>query len=144
MSSFILVTSNWAATSGNVPSDMCAQKRLKPACASAQADKSHRCPHKKKLCITAIQKCAQWRFWSDCANAKLIWILTGRTCPEVRFLTSRFNIRQDHHIARSRCWSVGRKGTYSTFCIGSLSLQRFQSFLHFFKLYRRTTQIHVQ
>ena len=26
--------------------------------------------HMKKLCNSAILKCAQWRFWSDCANAQ--------------------------------------------------------------------------
>ena len=26
--------------------------------------------HKKKLCILGYPKCAQWRFWSDCANAQ--------------------------------------------------------------------------
>ena len=26
--------------------------------------------HTKKLCILGYPKCAQWRFWSDCANAQ--------------------------------------------------------------------------
>ena len=49
---------------------------LKSACASAQSDQSIDCPH-KKLCILGYQKGAQWRFWSDCANAQadlnLLW-----------------------------------------------------------------------
>ena len=38
-----------AATSENVPSDMCAQRRLRSACATAQADQSLRCPLKETL-----------------------------------------------------------------------------------------------
>ena len=35
----------WATLWENVPSDMCAQRRLKSACASAQSDQSLHCPH---------------------------------------------------------------------------------------------------
>ena len=36
-----------------------------------------------------LSKCAQWRFWSDCANTQAIWIFAVRTCPKVRFLIVR-------------------------------------------------------
>ena len=38
----------------------------------------------KKLCILMFPKCAQWRFWSDCAMRSLIWIFARRKCPKVR------------------------------------------------------------
>ena len=39
----------WAVTWENVPSDMCAQRRLKSACASVQSDQNRRCPHEETL-----------------------------------------------------------------------------------------------
>ena len=36
-------------TWGNVPSDICDQRRLRSACASAQSDRSLRCPHEETL-----------------------------------------------------------------------------------------------
>ena len=41
----------------------------KSACASANSDQSSLSAWKKKLCRFGYWKCAQWRFWSDCANA---------------------------------------------------------------------------
>ena len=41
-----------------VPSDMCAQRRLKSACASAQSDQSLRCPREENLYILGFPKCA--------------------------------------------------------------------------------------
>ena len=38
-----------AATSENVRSDKCAQRRLRSACSSAQSDQSLRCPHEETL-----------------------------------------------------------------------------------------------
>ena len=40
----------------------------------------------KKLCVLGYPKCAQWKFWSDWANAQTILRLT---CRKVRFLTLR-------------------------------------------------------
>ena len=48
---------------------MCARRRLKSTCASAQSDQSLRCPH-KKVSILDYPKCAERRFYSDCANAQ--------------------------------------------------------------------------
>ena len=50
---------------------MRAQRRLKSACASAQSDQRLRCPLEGTLPHWLFKKCAQWRFWSDCANA--VW-----------------------------------------------------------------------
>ena len=58
-----------AATFENVPSVMCAQRRLKSDCASLQPDQSHRCPHEETL-HPGYPKYTQGRFRSDCANAQ--------------------------------------------------------------------------
>ena len=58
-------------TWGNVPSDICAQRRLKSDCASAQSDLSLRCPHKEILgpwlsrmhpvkILLRLRECAGW------------------------------------------------------------------------------------
>ena len=44
--------------------------------------------HMKKLCILGYPKCAQWRFWSDCANAQadptLCWAhMSEGTCSDI-------------------------------------------------------------
>ena len=39
----------WAASWQNQQSGMCAQRRLRSACASAQSDQSLRCPHEETL-----------------------------------------------------------------------------------------------
>ena len=43
------IFSKWTATTENVPFDICAQQRLKPACASAQSHQSPHCPHEETL-----------------------------------------------------------------------------------------------
>ena len=61
----------WTATSGNVPSDKCAQRRLKSACACAQSDQSICCMHEDtlhpwlfKMCqvkiLIRLCECAGW------------------------------------------------------------------------------------
>ena len=97
----------WAATSENVPSYMCTQRRLEN-CASAQSfEQSLCCPHEeifhvrmKKLCILRYPKCALERLWSDYAFTaqmhSLIWIFAGRTCPKVRFLILRLKLWFTH------------------------------------------------
>ena len=47
---------NLSATWENIPADMCAKRRLKSACASAQFDQSLRCPREGTL-----HHCTQWR-----------------------------------------------------------------------------------
>ena len=39
----------WTVTLENIPFDMCAQRRLKSACASAQSDQNLCCPHEETL-----------------------------------------------------------------------------------------------
>ena len=50
---------------GLITSDMCAQRKLRSACASAQTDQSLRCPHVKNFASLRMRR--------------LIWIFTGRT-----------------------------------------------------------------
>ena len=67
----------------NIPSDMCDQRRLKSACASAQLDKSLRCPH--------VETLHPWLHVSIMRTVRrLIWIFAGRACPKIRFLSLRF------------------------------------------------------
>ena len=58
----------WAAMWENVPSAMCAKRRLKSASASAGSDQSSLFAWRK--CSLGYRKWAQWRFWPDCANAQ--------------------------------------------------------------------------
>ena len=68
----------WAATSENVPSNICAQRRLKSACASAQSDLSLQCPHEETLYLwlsklRPMKILYRLREWMH----RLIWILAG-------------------------------------------------------------------
>ena len=82
-----------AATSENVPPDMCAQQRLISACASAQSEQSLRCPHEDTR-VSCYPKCAEWRFWSDYADLNLHWAhMSEGTFPDVAVHMLRdFNI----------------------------------------------------
>ena len=55
----------WAATSGNVPSHMCAQRRLRSALVRSPISDLV-----VRMEILGYPKCAQWRFRSDCTNAQ--------------------------------------------------------------------------
>ena len=44
----------------------------------------------KKHCIIGYLKCAQWRFWWDCADGQVDLNLRWRTCSNMHFLTFRF------------------------------------------------------
>ena len=75
-------------TPENIPSDMCTQRRLKSACASAQSDQS--------LCSPLEETLHPWqakmhREDSDqtARMRRLIWIFSGNTYPKLRFLTLR-------------------------------------------------------
>ena len=76
---------NRAATSENVPLDMCPPPLPTPSKALDQT------VHMRSLikifpgCILYsqgcnISSCGQWRLWSDCAKVRLIWVFTGYTC----------------------------------------------------------------
>ena len=67
-----------ADTWENRPSDMCAQRRLKSACASAQSDQSLRYPHEDTL-YSGYPKCTQWKSDQTARMRSLIWIFPGRT-----------------------------------------------------------------
>ena len=62
----------WAAKWESVPSDICANRKLKTACASALWHSLIRvfAIRMRKLCILGYPKCAQWRVWSHCTNAQ--------------------------------------------------------------------------
>ena len=68
----------WASTSKKVPSDMCAQRALKPACASMQSDQSLHCPLDKTASLT-IQNTSSKDSDQTARMRRLIWIFAGRT-----------------------------------------------------------------
>ena len=99
-----------AAAWENVLSDICAQRRLKSACASAHSDQSLRCPHKETL--------HPWLFNAPSEDSdqtarmrRLIWIFAGRTCSKGRFLTSPL-------IWFSECevWEQGKRNNFRHLC----------------------------
>ena len=55
----------WAWTQGNVPSEICAKRRLKPDCAFAQIHQSFCCPREQTLCPLLF------KMWSDYANTQV-------------------------------------------------------------------------
>ena len=65
-SRFMTAASTWE----NLTSDICAQRKLRSVCKSTQSDQSLRCPHEETLHPSHVSKCAQWRFWSDCAHVR--------------------------------------------------------------------------
>ena len=76
-------TSLWAATWVNVPTYMCAQRKLKSACASRSLTRV--CVvRRKKHCSLGYPMYAQ-----TARMHRLIWIFSGHKYPKVRFLTLR-------------------------------------------------------
>ena len=59
----------WSVVWENRPLDICAQRRLRSACASAQADQSLRCPL-EETSDPFLSKERQRRLWADSANAQ--------------------------------------------------------------------------
>ena len=98
-----LYDKKWAETWENVLSEIRVQRRFKSSCASAETDQSSLSAWKKR-CIHGYPKCAQRRFWSDCAYAQdglnLLWAhkSEGRFSDVVahmdRYLTQ--NITEDN------------------------------------------------
>ena len=72
----------------NVRSDMCAQRRLKSACAFAQSDQSSLSAW-RNFASLAIQNASSEDSDQTARMRRLIWIFAGRTCPKLRFLTLR-------------------------------------------------------
>ena len=77
----------WAIKPESIPSDMCAQRRLKLACASAQANQSLRCPHEENFASIASQNAPSEDSDQTGRMHRLILIFAERACPEVPFLT---------------------------------------------------------
>ena len=99
----INVRVHWASTWENVPSDVFVQRRLKLACAFSRSDQSLRCPHEETF-ILGYPKCAQWRFWSDCANAQADLNLRWAHMSEGTFsgveVPLFFSTTQGHHMPK--------------------------------------------
>ena len=74
--------------------------------------------HRKKHRILGYPNCAQWRFWSDCANAQADLNLRWAHMSEVRFLILRlryFLKMRDRHFAFSVSDELGK---YQTSILG--------------------------
>ena len=78
------IASIWAWE--NVPSDMCAQRRLRSACAFAQSDLSLRCSHEEIL-NPWIQDASSEDSEQTARMRRQIWIFAWRSCPKACFLT---------------------------------------------------------
>ena len=74
----------WARTFENVPSCMCAQRRLKSACASAYSDQCLCCPP-EEIMHPWLSKMRPEKIFMR----RLIRIFACRTYPRVRFLSMR-------------------------------------------------------
>ena len=102
-STLLLIWNVWAKTWENVPFDVCTQRRLTSACASAQSDQSIRCPHEETLQPSADSD-------QTARMCRLIWIFAGRTCPKVRFLMLRLISEKAHADTEGmpvrRVWSL--------------------------------------
>ena len=77
------IWSKWAGTWENLPSYMCAQQRLKSACASAQSDQCLRCPHEEAL-HPWLSEMRPVKILIRPRMSRLIGIFAGRTCTKVR------------------------------------------------------------
>ena len=71
---------------------MCAQRRLRSACASAQSDQSSLSAW-RNFASLAIQNPPSEDSDQTAQMRRLIWIFSVRTCPKVRFLTLRLIIK---------------------------------------------------
>ena len=130
----ILSSIIWVAMWEIVPSDMCAQRRLRSACAFAQSDQSLRCPH-EEICILSYPMCVQRRFsrCSDCANVQAdlnfrwVHIFEG-TFPDIAARTISYTRPLFHNHIYPKCsdrqpWanSVGPDQTPQNAASGSWS-----------------------
>ena len=78
----------WAATSEIVPSNMCAQQRLKSACAIVQPDQSFSCLNEKTFASLTIQNAPMEDSDQNARMRRLfLKFFAGRICPQVHFLT---------------------------------------------------------
>ena len=77
----------WATTTENVPSDMCAQLRLKSAGTSAQS--GFTLFVWRNLVSLAFRNAPSEDSDHTAPTHRLIWIFTGCTCSKVCFLTTR-------------------------------------------------------
>ena len=76
----------WTTTWQNKDNDMCAQRRLRSAWATAQSDHNLRCAWRNLVSLAT-----HWAHSEDSDQAgrmpRLIWVFAGRTCHFVGFVT---------------------------------------------------------
>ena len=89
-------------TRENVPSDVCAQRRLKSACTSAQSDQRLCWPSRSNFTSLAFQTTPR-RFWSGPSCSKLTRSLVN---DSLKFTSSDTQI----------CWTFLLKKNVSSFC----------------------------
>ena len=82
---YLNIPTPWNAAWWNISSDMCAQRRLKSACASTQSDQSLCCPHEETL----HPWLSKIRPVKILVIHRLIWIFAARIWSKVGFLTLR-------------------------------------------------------
>ena len=75
----IVVLIIWATKKEKVHIDRCAQRRHPRRLITVFVLRD------KKLCIISYPNCAQWRFWSACANAQIVLNLRWAHIPESAF-----------------------------------------------------------
>ena len=105
-------------TSESLPSDMCAQRRLKSACASVQSDQSS-FSAKRNFASLAIQSASSENSDQTVPMRRLVWLFTGRTYLKVRFLTQRLIWFQDNDLFFSRPLTLcmlGNRACFSVVC----------------------------
>ena len=87
-----------AVTSESVPSDMCAQRRFRSACAFAQSDQNLHCAHfwlaKTEKILHADNKDSN----QTARTRRLIWVFVGRTCQ--RYLFSRCGLNVSYFFGK--------------------------------------------
>ena len=86
----------WAVTRAKVPSDICDERRLKSACASAQSGESIHCPNEETVYPWLSNNAPSEDSYQILRIRRLIWIFSGRTCRNV--LTSGLESTQSSEI----------------------------------------------
>ena len=119
-----VLTALWTVFWENVPSDMCAKRRLKSACTTAQSDRSPRRPHEetshpmlsKMRPVKILIRLHEFGSWSEsslCAYVRryIFWHLTGRFETHA-LLDTWFTGRFETH-ALLDTWLTGRYETHA-------------------------------
>ena len=92
MTDTVILELTWAVTWDNVPSDMCAKRRLKPDCASMQPYESSLLAW-RNFAFLAYPHCAQRWYWSVCAGWSGPWLgehLQGTIADIIYIISASF------------------------------------------------------